>query len=88
LVLAKAAALPWVGGGAVIALSAGTSITVAALAFLAVKVRRKVVSQITNRNLFLQVTAKCATLIGGSALIFIGASLLISSFHTRHPLGL
>mgnify|MGYP000213666210 CR=1 FL=1 len=88
LVLAKTVTLPWAGAGAVIAMSAGTSITVAALAFLAVKVRRKAVSQITNRNLFFQVAVKCVTLIGGSTLIFIGASLLIGSFHTRHPLGL
>ncbi|MBL4739854.1 MAG: nickel/cobalt transporter [Sneathiella sp.] len=88
LALAKAATLPWAGVGAVIAMSAGTSITVATLAFLAVKIRHKVTSQITNKNPLWKMAASGMALMGGGLLLFIGISLLSASFHSRHPLGL
>jgi len=88
LALAKAVTLPLAGVGAVIAMSTGTSITVATLAFLAVKVRHKVTSQITNKNPFWKIAVSGMTIMGGSILFIIGISLLSTSFHSRHPLGL
>lgn len=88
LVFAKAIGIPWAGAGGVLAMSAGTSIAVAALAFLAVKFRHKAVSMTANGNPLWQIAAYGVALAGGGLLIALGISLLSASFYVRHPLGL
>lgn len=88
LVLAKALALPAAGIGAVLAMSAGTGIAVATLAFLAVTARRKAVALTEGGSPFWRVAANAVALAGGGLLVAIGISLLSASFYSRHPLGL
>ncbi|MAZ01633.1 MAG: high frequency lysogenization protein HflD [Sneathiella sp.] len=88
LVLAKALTLPIAGVGAVLAMSAGTGIAVALLAFLAVTARRKAVAFTADRSPFWHIAANTAALAGGGLLVAIGISLLTTSFYSRHPLGL
>jgi ABC-type nickel/cobalt efflux system permease component RcnA len=88
LVLAKAMGLPLAGIGAVIAMSFGTGMAVALLAFLAVAARQKVAKATANSSPIWQVLANGAALAGGGILLAIGLSLLSASFYSRHPLGL
>ncbi|WP_339635626.1 nickel/cobalt transporter [uncultured Sneathiella sp.] len=88
LVLARALTLPIAGVGAVLAMSAGTGIAVATLAFLAVRARQKAVAFTADKSPVWQVAANTAALAGGGLLIAIGISLLSASFYSRHPLGL
>lgn len=88
LVLAKALSLPFAGVGAVIAMSAGTGMAVALIAFLAVSARQKASSMTAGRSAFWQLAGNSLTLAGGGLLLAIGISLLSASFYSRHPLGL
>ncbi|MEH6496189.1 MAG: nickel/cobalt transporter [Pseudomonas marincola] len=88
LVFAKAIGIPYSGVCAVLAMSAGTSIAVAVLAFLAVKFRNKAVSLIDSRSPLWWIAANGAILAGGGLLLVLGISLLNASFYARHPLGL
>ncbi len=87
LVLAKALGLPWAGVGAVMAMSAGTGMAVASLAFLAVKARHKAVALTADRGPFWRYAGSGVALAGGGLLLAIGISLLSASFYARHPLG-
>ncbi|MEH6405495.1 MAG: nickel/cobalt transporter [Sneathiella sp.] len=88
LVFAKAIGIPYAGVCAVLAMSAGTSIAVAVLAFLAVKFRNKAVSLIESRSPLWRIAANGVILAGGGLLLVLGISLLSASFYARHPLGL
>ena len=88
LVLAKAMALPAAGIGAVLAMSAGTGMAVAMLAFLAVTARRKAVALTADGRPIWWLAGNAVALAGGGLLIAIGISLLSASFYSRHPLGL
>lgn len=87
LVLAKAMGLPLAGIGAVIAMSFGTGMAVALLAFLAVAARQKAAAATADSVLW-QVLGNGVALAGGGLLLAIGVSLLSASFYSRHPLGL
>ena len=88
LVLAKAMGLPLAGIGAVIAMSFGTGMAVALLAFLAVAARQKAAKATENGGHLWQILANGVALAGGGLLLAIGLSLLSASFYSRHPLGL
>jgi len=88
LVLARALSLPIAGVGAVIAMSAGTGMAVALIAFLAVSARQKASSMTAGRSAFWRFAGNSLTLAGGGLLLAIGISLLSASFYSRHPLGL
>lgn len=87
LVLAKAMALPLAGVGAVAAMSAGTGMAVAMLAFLAVSARQKAIALTAHKSSFWLLAGNAIALTGGSLLLAIGTSLLFASFYSRHPLG-
>lgn len=88
LVLAKAMGLPLAGIGAVIAMSFGTGMAVALLAFLAVAARQKAAKATDGNSPFWQIFTNSAALAGGGLLLAVGISLLSASFYSRHPLGL
>ncbi|USG63112.1 nickel/cobalt transporter [Sneathiella marina] len=88
LVLARALSLPIAGIAAVVAMSAGTGVAVAALAFLAVSARQKASAMTAGKSVFWRLFGNGLTLAGGGLLLAIGISLLGASFHSRHPLGL
>ena len=88
LVLAKAMTLPLAGVGAVAAMSAGTGIAVATLAFLAVTARKKAIALTTGKSAFWWLAGNAVAVAGGGLLLAIGISLLLASFYSRHPLGL
>lgn len=87
LVLAKALNLPVAGVAAVMAMSVGTGMAVASLAFLAVKARHKAVALTADRGPFWRIAGNGVALAGGGLLLILGLSMLSASFYTRHPLG-
>jgi nickel/cobalt transporter (NicO) family protein len=88
LVFAQSVGVPWAGVAAVAAISLGTGLAVATLAFLAVNVR-----DWAGRMSWLESQAAirfaCGIgLLGGLAIGGVGLSLLSASFAPIHPLGL
>lgn len=88
LVLANSMGLPWAGIGAVAAMSAGTAVTVAALAALTVGARKWAVSRLGRRTVGVERAADAVGLVGGGIIAALAASLLAASFGPAHPLGL
>ncbi len=87
LVFAQIAGLYWAGVVAVLAMSAGTAIAVAALAFAAVNARSFAGRLVASRGGSWMFSADLVALGGGVLLALIGYSLLLASFGPRHPLG-
>lgn len=88
LVFAQVVGLAGAGIGAVAAMSAGTALAVAGLAFLAVNTRRWAASVIAGRGIRWRLAADLATLTGGVVIFAMGISLFGASFSPSHPLGL
>ena len=88
LVFAKAFGIAWSGVGAVFAMSAGTAITVASLALLAIKARGIASSLIKNDTGNWAVLSSGFALLGGLFILAIGIGLLSLSFSAAHPLRL
>ncbi|MDF1585782.1 nickel/cobalt transporter [Marinimicrococcus flavescens] len=90
LVFAHVTGLAWAGIAAVAAMSAGTALAVAGLAFLAVNARHWAVALAVGRQgrAAYRVAAALAALGGGIAIIAVGLSLMAASFAPAHPLGL
>jgi ABC-type nickel/cobalt efflux system permease component RcnA len=89
LIFAHAMHIHWAGVGAVVAMSAGTAITVSTLALLAVNARHLVVSLTEHRSTrFWSVSGGMVILLAGLLIFYLGISLLIYSFGPQHPLGL
>ncbi len=88
LVLANSMGLPWAGIGAVAAMSAGTAVTVAALAALTVGARRWAVSRLGRRTVGVERAANAVGMVGGGIIAALAVSLLAASFGPVHPLGL
>ena len=90
LVLAQVLGLAWAGVGAVLAMSAGTAITVAALAFVAVNLRHwadHLIATLGGGSVVENVST-ALKLAGGAVILWLGLSLLFASFGPGHPLGL
>ena len=88
LILARVMGLPGAGVAAVMAMSAGTAIAVAGLAFLAVHARQIAGNLLVSRGLVWRLSSDAVALTGGLILLLVGMSLLMASFAPRHPLGL
>ncbi len=88
LVFAKAFGIAWSGIGAVFAMSAGTAITVAGLALLAIKARSIASSLVKSETGNWTLIPKGIALLGGVLILAIGVGLLSMSFGTAHPLRL
>lgn len=88
LVFAQAAQVPWAGMLAVAAMSLGTGVAVAALAFMAVHMRDRASRLGAADSRRATIIAGFVGIAGGLALGALGASLLATSFAPVHPLGL
>ena len=89
LVFAQISGLLWTGVAAVAAMSAGTAIAVASLAFAAVNARSLASRLATQRGgSWVLSGGDIVALSGGAILALIGYSLLAASFGPQHPLGL
>jgi nickel/cobalt exporter len=88
LVFAKASGIAWAGIAAVLAMSIGTGIAVALMAYLTVNFRSWVGRKLAQRGAIWRWTSDILLLLGGLTLASIGLSLLIASFAPKHPLGL
>jgi ABC-type nickel/cobalt efflux system permease component RcnA len=89
LVFAHVMQIYWAGIAAVLAMSAGTAITVSTLALLAVTARQRIVA-LTERatSRWWGVSGGAIIVLAGSLILYLGLSLLIYSFGPEHPLGL
>lgn len=85
LVFASVASLDWIGIGAVMAMSAGTAITVAGLAILAVSVRNAAGSLPWAGGRFAGYAGDAAALAGGGFILVLGVSLLVGSGMAARP---
>lgn len=90
LVLAVASILhlAWAGALAVLAMSAGTAITVCALALFAVFASDRAARLAGMRGHALATSARVVALIGGVVILAAGVMLFVASFGTAHPLGM
>ncbi len=90
LVLAVASILhlAWAGALAVLAMSAGTAITVCALALLAVYASDRAARLAGMKGRALAVAARVVALCGGVVIALAGAALFFGSFGATHPLGM
>jgi nickel/cobalt transporter (NicO) family protein len=88
LVFAKAFGIAWSGIWAVFAMSAGTAITVASLALLAIKARGIASSLIKSDTGNWAMVSTGIALLGGMFILAIGIGLLSLSFSAAHPLRL
>jgi nickel/cobalt transporter (NicO) family protein len=90
LVLAVASILhlAWAGALAVLAMSAGTAITVCAIALFAVFASDRASRLAGMRGRALAVSARLVSLAGGAIILAAGVMLFIASFGAAHPLGM
>lgn len=88
LVFAKVSGIAWAGVAAVLAMSIGTGIAVALMAYLTVNFRSWVGRKLAERGALWRWASDILVLLGGLVLALIGFSLLIASFAPKHPLGL
>lgn len=80
--------LTWAGALAVLAMSAGTAITVCALALLAVFASDRAARLAGMKGRALAVSARIVAFGGGAIIALAGLALLFGSFGQAHPLGL
>ena len=88
LVLAVSLDLGWAGIAAVAAMSTGTALALATLAFAVIHARRWAIERLGKRETTAHLAANAIGLVGGCAVALLGASLLLASFGPAHPLGL
>jgi nickel/cobalt exporter len=88
LVFAKAFGIAWFGIGAVFSMAAGTAITVAGLALLAIKARDTASSLINRKVGNWVMVSNGIALLGGVFILVFGLGLLSLSFGPIHPLRL
>lgn len=79
--------LAWAGALAVLAISAGTAITVCALALLALYASDRAARLVGMRGRALILSARIVALVGGAIILAAGLMLFFASFGTAHPLG-
>ncbi|MEA4838572.1 MAG: nickel/cobalt transporter [Rhodospirillaceae bacterium] len=87
LIFAYTVKIAWAGVAAVLAMSAGTALTVAALALLSVKARDWAVSFTGGGGRKGALLGGALALCGGLVIASAGLFLLIYSFSPAHPLG-
>ena len=87
LIFAYTVKIAWAGVAAVLAMSAGTALTVAALALLSVKARDWAVSFTGGGGRAGALLGGVLALCGGLVIASAGLFLLIYSFSPAHPLG-
>ncbi|MDY0240843.1 MAG: hypothetical protein RBR34_01560 [Rhodospirillaceae bacterium] len=87
LIFAYAVKIAWAGVAAVVAMSAGTALTVAVLALLSVKARDWAVSFTGGGGRAGALLGGVLALCGGLVIASAGLFLLIYSFSPAHPLG-
>lgn len=80
--------LTWAGVLAVLAMSAGTAITVCILALVAVYASDRAVRLAGMRAGMLALVTRGLALVGGLVILAAGVALLMASFAPAHPLGL
>lgn len=80
--------LTWAGVLAVLAISAGTAITVCILALVAVYASDRAVRLAGMRAGMLALVTRGLALVGGLVILAAGVALLMASFAPAHPLGL
>jgi ABC-type nickel/cobalt efflux system permease component RcnA len=89
LIFAHIMQIHWAGIAAVLAMSAGTAITVSTLALLAVNARQLMLALTKNgSSKWWRIGGGVTIVLGGAVILYIGLSLLIYSFAPQHPLGL
>ena len=88
LVFAKAFGIAWFGIGAVFSMAAGTAITVAGLALLAIKARDTASSLINKKFGNWAMVSTGIAFLGGVFILSFGIDLLSLSFGSAHPLRL
>ena len=88
LVFAKAFGIAWFGIGAVFSMAAGTAITVAGLALLAIKARDTASSLMNKKFGNWAMVSTGIALLGGVFILSFGIGLLSLSFGSAHPLRL
>ena len=80
LVFARVAQIPWTGVLAVLAMSAGTAITVSALAILSVHARRFALRLLGSETGAAVGGGAVLAVLGGGFLLLMGTGLLTASF--------
>ncbi len=88
LVFAKVVHLTWAGVAAVAAISAGTAITVAAIAYAAINARAWTARHSGMDARKAALVGDIVGAVGGGLIFWMGATLLAASFGPAHPLGL
>jgi ABC-type nickel/cobalt efflux system permease component RcnA len=89
LIFAHIMQIYWAGVAAVVAMSAGTAITVSTLALLAVNARQWVLALTKSASSrWWGIGGGAVILLAGTLILYLGVSLLIYSFGPQHPLGL
>lgn len=88
LILAQAAGIAWAGLTAVFAMSLGTALAIAALAWATVGARDWISGLPAGTADFGRMLGLAAGIGGGLLLLALGADLFWSSFGAMHPLGL
>lgn len=88
LVVANLMGLWWVGVAATVAMALGTALTVAVLATLAVQARQLAQRLLRLQGQSMASVAALLAMAGGLVILLLGASLLLGSLSTDHPLGL
>jgi len=87
LAVAQIMGLMWAGAGAVGAMSLGTALAIASLAFLVVHFRDGVSRLVARQGGGWELAGHAIALLGGLAILWIGATLFASSLGPRHPFG-
>jgi len=87
LAVAQIMGLMWAGAGAVGAMSLGTALAIASLAFLVVHFRNGASRLVARQGLAWELAGHAIALLGGLAILWIGATLFASSWGPRHPFG-
>jgi nickel/cobalt exporter len=88
LILANVLGLAWAGIFAVLAMSAGTALAVAALAMLAVNARSWASSIATSKGSRFRILGDIVAFGGGLVVMLLGIWLVAATLAPQHPLGL
>lgn len=88
LAFAQAVHLAGMGIAAVLAMSAGTALSVAGLALLAVKARDWSAAIVGRKRRRLRLVGGAISLFGGPLIMGFGVALAMATFSQGHPLGL
>jgi len=88
LAVANVFGIPWAGIAGVAAMSLGTAIAVATLAFVVLAARRFVSTLAAADSPGVAIAGQAVAMLGGAIILILGLTLLAGSFGPAHPLGL